>query len=181
MNEKGTGSEKGTDAADGATLWYRARPSWREATGVSEAPDALTLAAYLDGSLDELSAEAVETWMATAPEGLDDIQAIRATLAAPPLDAPDHVVARAQAIVHARPVSGPALGPAEAGWLSRIFAGPAGLLGPAVWAGAAAAVLLASVSGFELGRVGVEHLASLDATVAEDVRLVMGRGGQDLL
>ena len=58
--------------------------------------------------------------MAKAPEGLDDIQAIRGTLAAPPLDVPDRVVARAQAIVRARAV--PAR--TEAGWLSRIFAGP---------------------------------------------------------
>jgi anti-sigma factor RsiW len=170
-------SGKGTGAGGGATLWYRARPMWREAAGAPAAPDALTLAAYLDGSLDETSAEAVETWMAVAPEGLADIQAIREILAAPPPDAPDHVIVRAQAIVRARPV--PAR--AEAGWLRGILAGSAGLLGPAVWAGAVAAVLLASVSGFELGRVGIEHLASLDATVAEDVRLVMGRTTQDLL
>ncbi len=170
-------SGKGTGAGDGATLWYRARPSWRRTAGTPEAPDALTLAAYLDGNLDEETAEAVETWMARTPEGLDDIQAIRGTLAAPPGEAPDHVIARAQAIVRARP----APQRAEAGWLNRIFAGPAGWLGPTAWAGATAAILLASVSGFELGRAGVEHLASLDATVAADVRLVMGRSAQDLL
>lgn len=168
---------KGTGAGDGATLWYRARPSWRRAVSVPEAPDALTLAAYLDGALDEAAAEAVETWMALAPEGLDDIRAIRTIIAAPPRHAPGSAVARAQAIVRARPRPEAAQG----GWLRRIFAGPSGLLGPTVWAGAAAAVLLASVSGFELGRVGIQHLASLDATVAEDVRLVMGRTGQDLL
>ncbi len=168
---------KGTGAGDGATLWYRARPSWRRAAGVPEAPDDLTLAAYLDGALDEAAAEAVETWMALAPEGLNDIQAIRTIIAAPPLHAPGHAIARAQDIIRARPVQEPA----QDGWLSRIFAGPAGNLRPTVWAGAAAAVLLASISGFELGRVGIEHLASLDATVAEDVRLVMGRTGQDLL
>jgi hypothetical protein len=170
-------SGNGSGAGDGATLWYRVRPSWRQAAGSPEAPDALTLAAYLDGALDETSAEAVETWMVLAPEGLDDIQAMRGILTAPPLDPPSRAIARAQAIVRARPVPPRA----KSGWLSWIFAGPSGLLGPTVWAGALAAVLLASVSGFELGRAGVEHLASLDATVAEDVRLVMGRTAQDLL
>lgn len=166
-------SEKGMDAGDGATLWYRIRAPWRAALGVPEAPDDLTLAAYLDGNLDKGATQALETWMAATPEGLESVLAARAALAAPPAEAPDRAIARARAIIHA--------GPAEAGWLSRIFAGAAGLLGPAAWAGAAATVLVASVSGFELGRAGVEHLASLDATVAEDVRLVMGRSGQDLL
>jgi len=171
-------SGKGTGAGDGATLWHRARPAWRHAAGTVGAPDALILAAYLEGSLDEKAAEEVETWMALAPGGLDDIRAMRGDLAAPPLTAvPGHAVARAQAIVRARRGSTPA----KAGWLRRIFSTPSGLLAPTVWAGAVAAVLLASVSGFELGRAGVEHLASLDATVAEDVRLVMGRATQDLL
>lgn len=173
-------SEKGMDAGDGATLWYRIRAPWREALGVPEAPDDLTLAAYLDGNLDKGATQALETWMAATPEGLESVLAARAALAAPPAEAPDRAIARARAIIHA---GGVHAGPAEAGtdWLSRIFAGAAGLLGPAAWAGAAATVLVASVSGFELGRAGVEHLASLDATVAEDVRLVMGRSGQDLL
>ena len=109
--------------------------SWRQTAAAPEAPDALTLAAYLDGALDETSSESVETWMAMAPEGLDDIQAIRDVLAAPARDAPDHVVARARAIVRSRPVPAPA----EASWLRRIFSGAAGLPQPTVWAGAAAA------------------------------------------
>ncbi len=173
-------TENGPVAEKGATLWYRARAPWRAAVGVPEAPDDLTLAAYLDGTLDEAAAEAVDVWMAAVPEGLDSVVAARAGLADAPEASPGavraRVIARAQAIVH----PGQTQGAAPRRW-GGMFGGLMEHLRPMVWAGAAAAVLLASVSGFELGRVGVEHMTSMDAAVAQDVRMVMGQAGQDLL
>ncbi len=182
MTEK---REAGPESArDGAALWARARAPWRESVAKSgdspgephPEPDALTLAAYLDGTLDEAGAAAIETWMAASPEGLDSVLSARAALAEGPAEVPSHVIARAADIVRRRPGSAARspLGSALFGWFG-------GLLRPAAWAGAVAAVLLASVSGFELGRAGVEHLTSLDAAVSQDVRLVMGRTGSDLL
>ena len=48
---------------DGAGLWARARDGWRDSTAAPEAPDSLTLAAYLDGTLEAAARERVEAWM----------------------------------------------------------------------------------------------------------------------
>jgi len=169
-----TDSEKGLGEAAG--LWHRARGPWRAAQGAPEAPDAMTLAAYLEGRLGEDAAGVVETWMAADPEALDSVLAARAALGAAPGAAPAHVVKRAQGAVHGR--TGRVSGPGRAGWL---FAGFGAFFRPAAWASVAAALLLASISGFELGRAGAEHLALLDAAVAQDVRLVMGPSEQNLV
>ena len=114
--------------------------------------------------------------MAADPDALDTVLAARAALAeAATAPVPAHMVARAQDTVRGR-----------AGQASRandVLGALGGLLRmrPAAWAGAAVALLLASVSGFELGRAGAETMATLDATVSQDLRLVMGRNGPDLL
>lgn len=165
------------DIETGAELWRRAREGWHAAAGPVEEPEALTVAAYLEGRLDEAGAAAVETWMAAEPEALKSVLTARAVLAETPGAVPEDMVRRAQGAVRGRPRPGLA-------WLGALAEGLGGLGGltrPAAWAGAAAALLLASVSGFELGRTGVEYMVSLDAAVAQDVRLVMGPSGQSLL
>lgn len=174
MTEKrNTGAEADRE---GAALWARARGSWREGVAASAEPDPMTLAAYLEGRLDEAAAAPVEAWMAADPEALDSVLSARAALAETPPEVPRHVAARARDIVRGRTgrATRAGAGGALLGWFT-------GVLRPAVWAGATAAVLLASVSGFELGRAGVENLAALDAAVAADVRLVMGPSGPELL
>ena len=167
-------NEDKTDREVGAALWRRARDPWLDAVGAVEAPDETTLAAYLDGRLDEAAAAGVEAWMAAVPEALDNVLGARAALAETPGRAPAHVVARARGAVRGRSARG-------TGRAGSLFGAFTGLLRPAAWAGAAAALSLAAVSGFELGRTGVEHLAALDAAVSQDVRLIMGRAGQELL
>jgi len=161
---------------EGAALWARARDPWRKGVAAPAEPDPLTLAAYLEGRLDEAAAAPVEAWMVADPEALDSVLSARAALAEAPPEVPRHVTARARHIVCGRAgrVTPSRSGGALFGWFT-------GILRPAVWAGATAAVLLASVSGFELGRAGVENLAALDAAVAADVRLVMGPSGPELL
>lgn len=65
---------KGAESADQG-LWQR----WRALDGPSSAdePDALALAAYAEGRLNEVEAESVETWLAGAPGRLADIVAAR--------------------------------------------------------------------------------------------------------
>jgi anti-sigma factor RsiW len=178
-------TDKEIGGGSGADLWRKARGPVRAALGDSAAPDAMspdamTLAAYLDGALDEVEAAPIEAWLARDPEALDDLIAARQILAEAPGPVPAGVAARAQDIVRARVPRAAVSGGSGFG-LSALFGGLDGLLRPAVWAGAAALLVLASVSGFELGRAGVEHLASLDATVSQDLLLVMGRTGTDLL
>lgn len=167
----------GSDRRD-AALWRRARAAWIEGAGPAEAPDPTTLAAYLDGGLDAAARDRVEAWMAASEEALDLVIAAREALAAPAGEVPDGFVRRAQGIVAARPAPAGPGGSAMAGlgaWLG-------GFWRPAAWAGAAAAVvLLASASGFELGRVGVAELAALDGIAMQDLDLALDPGADDLL
>lgn len=86
MDNKGAGS---TDRR----LWQR----WRAVGGKPWAaePDALSLAAYAEGRLSEAEAEAIETWLAVTPEGLDDIVAARAFDQRPPRLVYEHVLSHA--------------------------------------------------------------------------------------
>jgi len=160
-----------------AALWRRARGPWAEAEGVAEAPDTVTLAGYLDGTLEAPARARVETWMAASADGLDLIVSARRA-EGETVAVPARIVRRAQDLVRGR-----RLAAADGrGWSGvRLIAAARGVLRPVAWGGVVAAVLLASVSGFELGRSGAAHLAALDATLAQDVRLVMGRTPLELL
>jgi len=97
-------------------------------------PDPLTLAAWIDGRLDEPEGDAVEAWLAVDPHRLE----------------------LALAAADARGLVAP--------WPRRAQARAAGLIAPArpplrVLAATAAAVLLVALGGFELGRIGSESLA----------------------
>lgn len=157
----------------GVGLWRRARAAWAEgeAAGavVDEEPDALLLAAYIDGRLDARACERLEARLLAANGGVDLLVFARAATAAPTAPVPDAVIGRAQALVRA-----PARVGRVSAWWSRTVS-------PIVWSGVAAALLLAAVSGFELGRLGVERLAALDQTMTEDVRLVMGTPRDEIL
>ena len=155
----------GGNARDGAGLWARARPGWQASAVADEAPNPLMLAAYLDDSLDEAGREAVEAWMAAAPEGLELMISARTEPGQAPGPAPEDLISRAQGLVRA-PVREPAgLG----AWLR-------GLIGfePEVWrplalAGVTAALLvMVSAGGFELGRLGTERLVTTQSVALGD-------------
>ena len=164
------------DPKDGdAGLWRQARAGWAAAQAAQEPPDEVSLAAYLDGALEPTAEARVEAWLARSPEALDLVLAARQAMAEPSGPAPEAVVRRAEALVPGRPAR-----PASS-WLDWLFEPFAPLARPAAWAGVAAAVLITAVSGFELGRTGIQHMAALDAAVAGDVRLVLGHSAEDLL
>lgn len=148
-----------TKTAEGAALWRR----FSEGRSLAaEAPDALTLAAYLDGALDETEVARLEAWLAADPALLDEMLALRQSLDTAPASAPAAVVARARALRREqneslRPVAPAArsAGAGQPGWLERLF-GP--WLRPAVPAFATLAVAIACAGAFELGRYQAEQL-----------------------
>jgi len=68
---------------DGKELWR----AWRQGAAEAEqqeAPDSLTLAAWLEGRLGEAEAAAVERWLALAPDAAETVRALREALEAEP-------------------------------------------------------------------------------------------------
>jgi anti-sigma factor RsiW len=126
--------------------------------------EALGLAAYLDGRLDEAEAARLEARLAGEAALLDEVLALRQGLAAAPeaLPAPlaDRIVARAQALQPAPRRAG-AVVHDEPSWIGGLLAL---WLRPALPAAfAALALLLASAGAFELGRYQATQLAVSEA------------------
>jgi len=153
-------TDRDTDT-DGRALWRRyhiAIGATAEPPPVAAEPDALALAAYLDGAGVEGERAAVEAWLAAQPEHLDLLIAARAAqgLAAPP---PAGVMRRAGALL----------------------APPSRTVPIVAWAAAAAALLLVAVGGFEMGRHGYDNIALLDEPPAADFATAIGLDGTNLM
>jgi len=149
-------------AEDGAALWAQAK----EACGPAEcghAPDELIIAAYLDGRLDDSDTARIEAWLAASDSGVDLVASARTSLLAPPEEAPDRAVQRAQALVgfNARESS-----PGLTGWLMSLLP-PAWQ--PAHALGALCVLALLGAGSFELGREGAMALAEPQQAAEEDL------------
>jgi hypothetical protein len=129
------------DEAEAAALWRR----WRAAETAPPvaAPDALTLAAYVEARLDPHAAEAVEAWLSDNPLAFQDILAVRRAAAEPPPEVPAAVVARAMALVDA--------GDARVVRFGRLAAPMRSWHSAIGWGAVAASMLLTSLVGFALG------------------------------
>ncbi len=163
---------------DGAALWARARAGWRAAAAAPDAPDSMTLAAYLDGTLDEVALERVEAWMAASPEALSLVISARSAQAAAPEAAPDGLMSRAQGLVRAPPHA------ARAGlgaWLSGLIGFQVEAWRPVAWAGVTAALLVVSTGGFELGRLGALSMAPVQTAASDDLGFGLGEPSDELL
>ncbi len=131
------------DGADEAGLWRR----WRLAAGLGPAasaePGALVLAAYAENRLAPAAVDAVEEWLASNPQMLQDILAARQ----PPEDsvpaASEAVMARAAALVGA--------GEAQVLAFRRPTARVRRWGGAVGWGAMAASMLVASLAGFAMG------------------------------
>jgi anti-sigma factor RsiW len=151
MDTKGSGSKD-------RRLWQR----WQALGGkprVAE-PDALSLAAYAEGRLDEVQAEAVEAWLAVSPEALDDIIAARAVNQRPPRLVYEHVLSEACDLV-------PGIA-AEAETGARILPFPRRLpqwRTALAWSSVAASLLCASMVGFSMGSDAYANLSGTQAVV----------------
>jgi anti-sigma factor RsiW len=174
MREEDSKTPEDGKTAEGAALWRQAREGWRRPADV-DAPDALLLAAYLDGRLHEDEAGRLEARLAGEPALLDELLALRESLAVGPEAAPApapapvlaNVVARAQglrpATVSPRPMV--AVRPSLA---ERLFGFS---LRPAVSALAGLALLLACAGAFELGRYQSERFDTTQTAEVSDADL----------
>ncbi len=169
-------SEELEKARDGAGLWARAREGWRVSAVAPEAPDPLTLAAYLDGTLDAAAQERVEAWMAASPDALDRVMALRE--AGAPEAVPKSLLVRAQGLVRERPR------PARAvlgAWLGSLFSFQMAAWRPVAWAGVTAVLLVVSTGGFELGRQGALQMVALDIASTDDLDFGLSDPAEELL
>lgn len=176
-------SRKEEEFQEGAALWAAAREAWRraEADGrpaPTDEPDAMTLAAYLDGRLGPGEAARVEAWMAASEAGLDLVLGARNVT---PEAVPARLTGRAQGLVGAADRA-----PRRAGGpLARLFArlgdAFAGALRPAGWAATAAAVLLLAAGAFELGRFGTQEIAAVQSLLGEEIAATLPQTGDDFL
>jgi hypothetical protein len=114
---------------------------WRSLPSAPAAapPDTMTLAAYLDGRLDESGSAAIEAALAADPKLLDALLDLRQPLAAEPV--PDGFVARARALVDAPPAKVVPFRPRRTSGMSAL----------AAWGAMAAGLVLVSLVGFDLG------------------------------
>ncbi len=171
-------TEESNKSEAGAKLWARAREGWRAATAAPDAPDSMTLAAYLDGTLDQVARERVEAWMAASPEALERVISARSAQAAAPEAAPDGLMSRAQGLVRARPRADRA---GVGAWLSGLIAFQVEAWRPVAWAGVTAALLVVSMGGFELGRLGALHMAAVQTAASDDLGFGLGDSADELL
>jgi anti-sigma factor RsiW len=126
------------DRAEDTGYWRR----WRAEGPPAQPVDALSLAAYAEGRLDEEAAMAVEAWLADHPEALDDVIAARTSAADGAV--PETYILRAIGLVAPAGAEVLPLRPARAApqrtWRQTV-----------AWAGIAASLLVTSLGGFELG------------------------------
>ena len=128
------------DRSEELDFWRR----WRATSAGAPTADAVLLAAYAEGRLDETAAEPVEAWLADHPEALEDIVAARQAALASPAAAAEGHIARAAALVatpSATIVPFPvALAARRRGWRDA-----------AAWGAVAASLLVTSTFGFAIG------------------------------
>lgn len=163
-------TKNSTDDKQNAELWLRARHGLTAEPRPEPDEADLLLAGYLDGSLDDASRDRAEAWLASDAEALDRLIALRADLAAPRPTAPAALIGRAQGLVRA---------PVQAAPKSGFWAGLAGLFQPMAMA-TAAAVLVACVIGFQIGRSGYESVAA-EPLPEGDLGFGIDAGSDDLL
>jgi hypothetical protein len=132
--------------------WHAARDA---AAPALAQPDALTLAAYAEGRLDEAAAEAVEAAFAADPHLLETLLALRAP--PEPETASAKLIHSAQALVRAEPV--------VVAFPARRPVAPRPVKAWLAWGAVAASLLLVSVAGFDMG-LATGH--SVSATAAGD-------------
>jgi hypothetical protein len=148
------------DRSDDAALWRR----WRSAgaAGATAEPEALLLAAYAEGRLDEEAAETVEDWLTLNPLAIQDILSARAAESTLLSAAPEALIARAAALVgeqraevlaFRRPV------PSRRLWRTA-----------ARWSAMAASILVACVIGVAMGQATYVTLAGgTTGTLSQDL------------
>src|SRR5690348_15655308 len=135
-------------------LWQR----WRllASAPVGEAPNALMLAAYAEGSVGPAETEAVEDWLCADADLAADVAIARGAALGPLPEADASIVARAAALVAAEDGRGVPL---------RRPGAPPEWQGVVRWSAMAASILLASIVGFALGNDTYVSLAGYQPAI----------------
>ena len=136
------------DSPNDKALWQRWRTLAPAAAG--EPPDALTLAAYVEGRLGPTELEAVEDWLSADPDLAADMAIARRAAFGSLHETADSVIARASALLP--PESAQVLIMRPTARLSR-------WRGMARWSAMAASILVVSAIGFALGNDAYMSLA----------------------
>lgn len=148
------------DETEERALWRR----WRQvAAGNAATPDALDLAAYAEGRLDEAEAMAIETWLAAHPEILADVQMARVLAPAPSDTSHAAIVAKACALV-----TGSRLTPANSNVVP-LHRGMAAWRSALAWSSVAASLVAASLVGFTMGSEAYQRLAQTQVQPSDNV------------
>ncbi|MDJ0934639.1 MAG: hypothetical protein QNI93_04510 [Kiloniellales bacterium] len=160
-------TEEGETAmtAENRALWQKARNGWTGGSQAADDVDPLLLAAYLDGQLDADEAAALEARLAADPVALDLMASSREALAAGPAEAvPETLLRRAEDLVRPAPVT-PRKG-LLAGLMAAVW-----VPNQAAWVGFAVVLLVASVTGYELGQTSLDNAATVASVLGREVTL----------
>src|SRR4051812_15401563 len=142
---------------DARALWAR----YRAGAAPADEPDAMMLAAYAEGRLDEGAAEQVESWLARDPDRNDLIMAARAAAVQSMLAfAPAAEIAAARALIPAA-----ALGARTV--LARGLA----------WSGVAASLVAACLLGYHAGSATKDQTLAALFNAAHDIGFVAAGDG----
>lgn len=141
---------------EAAALWREAKEVWRSEEQEAEPLGFMTLAAYLDGSLPEEERALLEARIARDPALLEELAAFGGL---DPQEPPAGLILRAQGLVR----EAPRPEKVKSGGLSGLFSGS--FLQPLGWGSAFAALLVACLLSFELGRSALA--AADEITTAE--------------
>jgi anti-sigma factor RsiW len=148
------------DRTEELEFWRR----WRVTSAEAPPVDAMLLAAYAEGRLDESAAEPVEAWLADHPEAFADIAAARAAASAADDAVPEPRIGRALALV-APLASGAEIVPFPAALAARRRT----WRDAAAWGAVAASLLVTSMFGFEIGSSAYANLTTQPSVAAESV------------
>ena len=160
-------TEEGETAmtAENRALWQKARNGWTGGTQAAEDVDPLLLAAYLDGQLDADEAAALEARLAADPVALDLMASSRdEQLFQSARSIVETLLQRAEDLVRpapATPRKGLLAGLAAAVWMPN----------QAAWVGFAVVLLVASVTGYELGQTSLDNAATVASVLGREVTL----------
>ena len=144
------------DRAEDIELWRR----WRATSGEVAPVDAVSLAAYAEGRMDEAAAEAVEAWLADHPEALADVAAARGASLQIHGAVPEAHIVRAMSLV--TPAAEIVQFPIARVARRRTWREAA------AWGAIAASLLVTSMFGFELGSNAYANLMQQQTAAVSD-------------
>lgn len=177
-------SKNDTDQISDPVLWRQFRDGTRDQADQKQGGavlDALTVAAYLDGSLDEAERGRIEAVLAHSPDDLELVMATREALGDAGAPAPDFLVTRACDLVPEQTALAGRVLYALERLRSSVTGFSAWFWTPLAWSGVAAAMALVCTLGFQLGETGYAGVLAADQLPASETLIVLGPSVDEFL